>query len=91
MSRFKYAYLLLCWSGLRNIIPQYGHQFRHSVDASGISAIWGGAVYLLSLCLGLLKPFSGYGVYDVKNPQLVCPRSSFEVCVDFLDKDRLGL
>lgn len=59
------AYLLLLGTGLKNVIHQYGHQFGHSVDASGVGAIWGCAVYGLSLRLCLLEPFPGYRVYDV--------------------------
>lgn len=83
----KYAYLLLFWGGLQDVIHQNGHEFCHSIDTSSVGSIRGRAVYCLRLRLGLLKPFPGYRVYDVEYPQLVCSRRFFEVCEDFLNKD----
>lgn len=87
----KIAYLLLVGSGLKNVIHQYGHEFRHSVYSGGISAILRRAVYWLSLGLGLLEPFAGYRVHYVENPQLVRPGRLFEVRVNLLDEDGFGL
>jgi hypothetical protein len=83
----KYAYLLLFGGGLQDVIHQNRHEFCHSVDASGVGSIRGRAVYCLRLRLGLLEPFSGYRVYDVEYPQLVCSRCLLKVCKDFLNKD----
>lgn len=88
---YKDAYLLLLWGGLQDVIHQNGHEFRHSVDASGVGSILGRAVYCLCLGLCLLQPFSGYRVYDVEYSQLVCSWCLLEVGVDLLDEDRLGL
>lgn len=87
----KYAYLLFFGGGLHDVIHQNGHEFCHSVDASGVGSIRGRAVYCLCLGLGLLEPFPGYRVYDVEYPQLVCSWCLFEVCIDLLDKDGFGL
>lgn len=92
-TRFNsnYTYLLVFWGGLKNVIHQHGHQFRHSVNSSGICAILGRAVYRLALRLCLLKPLAGYRVYYVEDPQFVCSGSFLEVCVNFLDEDGFGL
>jgi hypothetical protein len=82
---------LFFWRSLQNVIHQYGHEFRHSVDTGGICAILGRAVNSLALGLGLLEPLAGYRVYDVKDAQFVRSGSLLEVGVDFLDEDRLGL
>jgi hypothetical protein len=89
--RFLFAYLLLLWSGLKNVIHQHGHKFRYSVDTGSVGAVLGGAVNCLALSLGLFKPLPCYRVYDVKDAQLVRPRSLFEVGVDLLDENRFGL
>lgn len=89
--KIKDAYLLFLWGGLQDIIHQYGHQFRYSVNTSGIGSILGRAVYCLSLSLGLFEPFPGYRVYDVEYSQLVCSWCLLEVCVDLLDEDGFGL
>ena len=83
----KYAYLLLFRGGMQDIIHQYRHEFGHSVDAGGVCPIRCRAVYCLGLCLGLFEPFSGYRVYDVEYPQLMCSRCLLEVCEDLLNKD----
>lgn len=82
---------MVFWGGLKNVIHQHGHQFRHSVNSSGICAILGGAVNWLTLSLCLLKPLAGYRVYYVEDPQFVCSGSFLEVCVNFLDKNGFGL
>lgn len=65
MSAF--AYLLLIRDGLNNVIHQYRHEFRHSMDSSGEGAVLGRAVDGLALRLGLLEPLPGHGVYDVEH------------------------
>ena len=85
------AYLLSLWGVLRNVIHQYGHEFRHSVYSGSKCAVWRGAVYLLPLSLCLLKPFAGYRVYDVEHAQFVRSRRLLEVGVNFLNQNRFRL
>lgn len=85
------AYLLFLGGGLKNVIHQDGHEFRYSMNSSGIGAILCRAVYWLALRLCLLEPFPGYRVYYVENPQLVCSGSLLKMCVDLLDEDRFRL
>jgi hypothetical protein len=87
VKEFLNLVLLLFGGGLQNVIHQNRHEFCHSVDASGIGSIRSRAVYCLRLRLGLLEPFSGYRVYDVEYPQLVCSRCLFEMRKDFLNKN----
>ena len=87
----RYAYLLFFRGGLQNVIHQNRHEFCHSVDTSGIGSIRGRAVNSCSLGFGLLEPFAGYRVYDVKNPQLVCSRRLLEMGIDFLNEYGFGL
>lgn len=85
-SMYVFAYLLLIRSVLNNIIHQHGHEFRYAVDACGVCAVWGSAVYCLALGFCRLQPFPGYRVYDVEDAQLVCRRRFLEVREDLLDQ-----
>ena len=85
------TYLLLLRTRLKDVIHQHGHQFGYSVYTGRICAIRGRAVNSCSLGFGLLEPFAGYRVYDVKNPQLVCSRRLLEMGIDFLNEYGFGL
>lgn len=88
---YKNAYLLFLGGRLQDVIHQNGHEFRHSVDSSGIGSIRGRAVYCLCLGLGLFEPFPCYRVYDVEYSQLVCSRCLLEVGIYLLYEDGFGL
>lgn len=51
----------------------------------------GGAVDGLAQAFGAFQPLAGYTVYDVEYSQLMCSRRLLEVCIYFLNEDRLGL
>lgn len=82
-----WTYLLVFGRRRDDVVHQDGHEFRHSVDASGEGAIWRGAADGLALLLRLLQPFAGYRVYNVEHAELVGARSFLEVGENPLDED----
>lgn len=61
------------------------------MHTSGVGPVDGRAIDSLALLLCLVKPATGYRVYDVQHAQLVCSRRLLEVSKDLLDENRLGL
>jgi hypothetical protein len=85
------AYLLIFGSRVDDVVHQYGEKLSHSSHTGGKCAIGSTTTRQLTDLAGLVYPLSGYRVYDIQDPQLVCSWCFFEMCVDLLDEDGFGL
>jgi len=85
------AYLLIFGSRVDDIVHQYGEKLSHSSHTGSKCAIRSTTTRQLTDLAGLVYPLSGYRVYDIQNPQLVCSWCFLEMCVDLLDEDGLRL
>ena len=69
------------------IVHQSWEKFLYSIDPSGKRAVLSIVVYRLASVFGLFCPFAGYRVYNVKDTELVRPRSFSKMRIQFLDED----
>lgn len=85
------AYLLVGWRCCQDVVHQYGDKLGYSIHARRKGAVRRRCVDDLAMLLGLVQPLAGYRVYDIQHTQLVGARCLFEVRIELLDKDGLGL
>lgn len=85
------AYLLIFGSRVDDVVHQYGEKLSHSSHTGSKCAIRSTTTRQLTDLAGLVYPLSGYRVYDIQNPQLVCSWCFLEMCVDLLDEDGFRL
>ena len=85
------AYLLIFGSRVDDVVHQHGEKLSHSSHTGSKCAIRSTTTRQLTDLAGLVYPLSGYRVYDIQNPQLVCSWCFLEMCVDLLDEDGFRL